>query len=121
MKKYLTIVAYPLICFFSLILSLAVIAELVGKMNYLFLANDPFFKLHFASLVVYILLIIAGGYLLTRSRNLAAVMVALLIFAFSVVYLVLDRQDFVLLIYYFLYAVIVAAFGLSQLKKRSVN
>lgn len=121
MKKYVTVVAYPLICFFSLILSLAVMAELVGKMNYLFLANDPLFKLHFVSLVVYILLIIAGGYLLTRSCNLAAVVVASLIFAFSVVYLVLDRHDFVLLIYYFLYAAIVAGFGLTQLRKRSVN
>lgn len=121
MKKYLKMVAYPLICFFSLILSLAVLAELIGKMNELFLAHDLIFKLRFLSLVVYVLLIVAGGYLLTKAHNLAAVSVAFLIFIFSLVYLILDKQDFVLLIYYFLYAVIVAGFGLSQLKQERIN
>lgn len=115
MKGYWRSVAYPLLCFFSLILSLAVIAKLVGNINIWFSSGNGLLKLHFFSLVIYSFLIVLAGYLLTRSKNIAAVIVAGMIFIFSIVYLLFQNAAFALLIYYFLYSVIVAGFGFSQL------
>lgn len=117
MKEYLKTIAYPLICFFSLILSLVILAKLAGNIDIFFSAGNSLLKLRFLSLVIYVLLIVAGGYLLTESHNFAACVVAGFILVFSICYLILQNTEFTLLIYYFFYAILVAAFGMSQLKK----
>lgn len=117
MKSYWKIIVYPLLCFFSLILSLTVIAKLVGNINVWFSNGNELLKLHFFSLVIYSFLIVLAGYLLTKSENIAAVIVAGLIFGFSIVYLLFQNAAFALLIYYFLYSLIVAGCGFSQLHR----
>lgn len=116
MKKYFQALIYPLICFFSLILSLVVLAKMVGKYNIFFTMGNLFAKLHFVSLFIYVLLIVAGGYLLIKARSLAVCIVAGLIFLLSVCYLLRGESQFNLLIYYFLYALVLAALGVKQIR-----
>lgn len=115
-KTYQTIL-YPLICFFSLILSLAVFAKLVGDSNILF-TLDVIAQVRFASLVLYAILIVFGGYLLIKMRSVAVCIVAGLIFLLSACYLMQGPAQFTLLIYYFLYSSVLAVLAIKQLKTK---
>lgn len=116
MKKYWKEIAYPLICFFALILSLTIVAKLFGQLDQ-YLDTGSIRIILFASLIIYASLIAIASYLLTTSKNLAACIAATLIFLFSLYYLISSGVSFTLMIYYFLYAAVVVFCGMSQLKK----
>lgn len=119
MKQSWKEIVYPLLSFFSLILSIVIIAKLVGLINDVLASDQIENKLLFISLVVYIALIIAGGYLLVKQQYLFAVIVSGAILLLTICYVLMQGSEFTLLIYYILYAIIVGVIGLSQLKQES--
>ncbi|RVU70895.1 MULTISPECIES: hypothetical protein [Lactobacillus] len=119
MKSSWKVIVYPLVCFFSLILSLVMLAKLAGNIDIFLVSGNLQDKFYFLSIVVYILLIVGGGYALTRSQSSLALIIGLLIFVFSIFYLLTTNSNFTLLIYYFLYALAVAGFSMNQIIEQS--
>lgn len=117
MKNYWKNIVYPIICFFSLVLSLVVIAKLAGRFQVIIVSPNLAKTVQFISMIVYVLLIVASSYLLTKSLYLGACVAAIAIFIFSILYLLISSIEFALLIYYFLYAAVIGVIAFTELRK----
>lgn len=119
MTSNLKLLFYPLLCFFSLILSLVVLAQVFLSLNSWEQNLDFSCLSQILFKLIYVFLIAAASYFLTISHQKTALSAASLIILFSIGFVTFKQAPLNLMIYYIFYAVMIASFNLNYLLSKN--